>query len=267
MTRSLLFLIGVSILIIYFNTSLSKLGVFGWFIPLIGLGFMGLNPFALPNSKENKEVESREFNHTKNFDDYKELDNPHNDINLLITFIKSHKSVNSSFIFFIEGKKQIVKDIFYLDDKDYNSTTINGYDLIDNTNKTYNLNKIQQIKYVKNYYWEKVKLYQDFNQIRDYFKKYIKAKGTDLIRLRGNDCYSWELADELKFNFEKGEITTHHRKYITISLDDFFLNTSNQNVIKKFHLQKNHIVAFDYHTNNFLLFKIEKIVEYEILYS
>ena len=267
--RIILFIIGVAIIFLYLKFHLYNLGVLFYFIPLFGLVLMGINffgPTSTTPKNENNEVEHREFTNLDN-SKYTALNNPNNDVGLVKDFIEYTNDL-TSLIFIYRGKKQIVTGVSLENEK------LASFNLIENTRKSYNLNEIRQLKRVNgyNYYWERHKLSQDFVQIRDYFRRYLSVSDSDFIRFRGGDngsyIYSWKLTDNLITNFnKKGEGEQHFYRYLTLSFYDFLLKGSVQKVIKDLGIENNYIVAFDYEKNENRLYFVEKVYEFEILYS
>lgn len=265
--RIILFIIGVVILYFYFAFNLVKLGVLFWSIPLLGLALMGINFFGPTPKPENEEVKQRENQNNLDNSKFTLLINPQNDVRIVENFIDETNQF-TSLIFYCGGEKQIVNEISLKDRK------LESFNLIENRRKTYDLNGIRQLKRVNGYHysWEKTQCHQDFIQIRDYFNRYVSVNGSDYIRFRGGDngskIYSWKLTDDLisKFN-NRGEGKEHFRKYITLSIDDFFLRIPSQNAIRRLGVEKNYIVAFDFERNENSFFYLEKVFDYEMLYS
>lgn len=269
LVRIFMFFIGILIILFFIKYHIYNWGVLFWFIPILGLLFMGVNIFdvtSTSDSNRNIEVKHNVFSN-EDKSNFTNLVNPNNDIELVYNFIKETNAF-TSIIFIYQKKKQIVTEASIKDNK------LNAYSLIENKYKSFNLDQIKQLKRVNgyHYFWEKHKMKQDFNQIRDYFRKYISVKETDIIRFKGGDngyyVYSWKLEEEMNSDYYKKETgLKHFNFYLTLSFKDFFLKSQNQQYITDRNLERNYIIAFDFDRNEYRIFYFESVFEYEILYS
>lgn len=262
--KIVLFIVGFAIIFLYIEFQLYNLGVLFWFIPLLGLTFMGINIFGPTETRnENNKVEHRVFNNLSN-SKITELINPNNDITLTKDFINYTNNL-TSLIFYYRGDKQIVTGV------SLKNGELTSFSLIENIRKNYNLTEISQLKRINgySYSWEKHKFNQNFVQIRDYFSRHISVNDNDLIRFRCMNCiYSWKLTDNLITNFKtKGKGLEHFNKYITLTFANLFLKTSTQKAISYLGIEKNYIVAFDFEKNEYRIYYFEYVSEFEILYS
>ncbi|TXE18394.1 hypothetical protein ES692_07035 [Psychroserpens burtonensis] len=265
--RIFLFIIGVALIFLFFSFELYHFIIL-WFIPVIGLAFMGINPFG-PSSEKAKKIENNRIpltvNQNLNNSIFKHLTNPLDDKDLKHDFIDNTRQ---TLIFHYQGKKQIVNSYVLENEK------LEGFSLIENRNGIFNLEKIQQLKTLKGYklhYWYRVKFSGNLLTVRKMLNdpNRIEITDSDFIRFRGGyDMCSWKLTESLIYDFDNiGEGKQHDFNYITLSVKDLFLKSSKQEIIKTLRIEKNHIVAFDYDSNEYRIFKIENVDIFEILYS